>query len=251
MTLVKNTHTYAVLAVLVAIVFVAFVTPAYANTMTLSSEPSSYFELKAKVVYLQAFLEALLDGDMSPAPTFISSLNGDVISITGTVARNPNPDMMELCGPMIKGQIEWGDGVVESIRGLGCSGDAQMFAMHHRYAESGSYEIRIKDQEGRSERHVVAVRAGTDEGAPDVEVTQDKNEVEVRGDIALDNDLPKTCEATAIAMLNWGDGNTNEITTDCTDTEFSATHAYATAGVYKLSVRDLDGDMTQTLVTVE
>lgn len=139
------------------IVFSAMTLPVLANDVELQAEASSrYYELKAKVEYLLAFIDALRDGERSPAPTFVTVISGSQVSVFGTVARDPQTDLIEICGPMSKGSIDWGDGTKETILGLGCSGDVQTFSFAHEYTESGSYKIRAEDLMGRDKTHVVA-----------------------------------------------------------------------------------------------
>ena len=117
---------------------------------------SNILKLEAKIKYLKAWIEALEDGEPTPGPTMLV-YNAGRITLIGTLAQDPNPTRLEICGPMKKGTVDWGDGVVESIIGLGCSGDAHEFVAQHDYAESGSYPIMVTDTQGRTLRHVVAV----------------------------------------------------------------------------------------------
>lgn len=160
MTLRKN-NLYRYIAVGTVVVMLCFgqVFQAHASTMTLSSETESnrLYELRAKIEYLKAFIGALREGDFSPAPTFLVVLDGNVVSVVGTIARDPQPAMVEVCGPMQKGEIDWGDGTIEAIMGLGCSGDVHQFVVQHEYAASDSYKLRVTDNASRDKTHVVAV----------------------------------------------------------------------------------------------
>ena len=133
---------------------------AFAAPMTLRSDEDNgrYYALKAKVAYLTAFVDALREGEYSPQPTFIVVLDGNIVSVVGTLARDPQPERMEICGPLQKGTVDWGDGTVGPIMGLGCSGDVHEFAIQHAYRASDSYRIEITDSMGRDQGHVVAVQ---------------------------------------------------------------------------------------------
>lgn len=131
--------------------------PAQAQQLTLETTTNDYYRLKAKVVYLTAWVEALREGKQTPPPTFTTILDGSTVTLVGTITRNPLPDVAEVCGPISKGTLDWGDGTAGSIVGLGCAGDASTFEVQHTYTESGSYEIKVRDHEQRSTTRVVAV----------------------------------------------------------------------------------------------
>lgn len=249
------THTMSIrnigLAITTALLAIVWATPAQAATMELTSEaPETHFTLKAKVAYLTAFVEALREGELSPEPTFVTALRSDAVTVAGTVARTPQPDRVETCGPMVKGEIDWGDGTVEDLYGLGCSGDAHAFTRHHRYAESGSYEITVTDTEGRETSRVVAVRVAENDGAPEINVDVSGQAVALSGQLVLDDAIASSCVDASIASVHWGDGS-GELLTCADGTTFSFSHSYSSPGSYKVYVRDRDGDMTQTVVTVE
>lgn len=157
----KLDTTLTLVALLIALTCgVLFTNTASAATAEISSEesPNRIYELRAKVAYLTAFVDALRDGERSPAPTYLVTVKGSMVSAIGTVARDPQPDMMEICGPMNKGMVNWGDGTHTPLLGLGCSGDAHTFAVGHKYEESGSYKIVVTDLADRTKKHVVAVK---------------------------------------------------------------------------------------------
>ena len=155
----KNISGFLVTVILALFIVGFLATPAQAATMTLDSDsPNRLYELKAKIKYLETYIEALRDGDLTPQPTFIVTLKGPEVSIFGTIARDRVVGLMELCGPTNKGQIGWGDGTVEPIVGLGCSGDVHTFASQHVYTESGNYKIRVEDTLDRGSTHNLAIR---------------------------------------------------------------------------------------------
>ncbi len=131
--------------------------PVAAQELAVETTTNDYYNLKAKVAYLTAWVEALRERKLTPPPTFVTILDGDTVSLIGTLAQNPKPDMAEICGPMTKGALDWGDGTVGNIVGLGCAGDAQTFEVQHIFEETGSYVIKVTDLEQRSTTHVVAV----------------------------------------------------------------------------------------------
>ena len=225
--------------------------PANASDVTLTSQPSSYMELVAKVEYLKAYIAALEDGKRSPAPTFVTSLRRQVVDITGTVARDPNSVSMEVCGPTTKGTVDWGDGFSEPLLGLGCSGDVYTFALFHQYSESGSYHITVTDAQGREHTRTVAVLLSDEGTYGRLTIDTDKQLVTARGYVALDEDLPKQCQTKELGVVAWGDGHSDLLTTDCTSSRFSKEHQFGTPGTYMVSVRDLDGDVMQEMITIE
>jgi len=131
--------------------------PVAAQQLTVETTTNDYYRLKAKVVYLTAWIEALRGGKLTPPPTFITVLDGSTVTLVGTLAQNPKSDTAEVCGPMSKGSVDWNDGTVAIIVGLGCAGDASTFEVQHPYTKSGSYEVKVTDLEQRSTKHVVAV----------------------------------------------------------------------------------------------
>ncbi len=149
----------SIVANIVALLLVnfMFVDLASAQELTVEQTTNDYYRLKAKVAYLTAWVEALREGEQTPAPTFITILDANTVTLVGTITRNPRPDVVEVCGPLSKGTLDWGDGTTGSIVGLGCAGDASTFEVQHVYTESGSYEIKVKDHEQRSTTRVVAV----------------------------------------------------------------------------------------------
>lgn len=141
-----------------ALSLMAAVTASAAEMSVVSSDTTTrYFELQAKVVYLEAWLLALQNGELTPAPTFLTVLDANTASVVGTLARDAQPDLFEVCGPLQKGTIDWGDGTTEALMGLGCSGDVHTFIEQHTYATSGSYQITITDGADRTHTRVVAV----------------------------------------------------------------------------------------------
>ncbi len=218
-------------------------------TLVTETEVEDYQTLKAKVAYLTAYLTALQEGEATDT-TFVMALNGNLVQVNGTIVRERDSKMMEICGPMVKGTINWGDGTTESLHGLGCSGDVHTFATYHAYAAPGSYTITVSGGAGRDERSVVAAgRAGTDVTKL-LEAELDGMALEVTGVVVLDDALPRTCEATQMATIFWGDGNSEAVTTDCSTMAYSLTYEYPRPGTYKVLVIDTDGDAAQQLVTV-
>lgn len=143
--------------VLTVLLFVLMVAPVSAATMSLSTESQTtrILKLEAKVKYLTAWVAALREGEATPAPTVKVLNSGETFTVFGTLARDPDDARIEVCGPMEKGTIDWDDGNIQSITGLGCSGNVHEFVAKHEYAETGSRHIVITDGQGRSTTHVV------------------------------------------------------------------------------------------------
>lgn len=220
------------------------------STLTTAEKTPTYLELKAKVAYLRALLGALREGKTTPKPTFEMLVRGDVVEIQGTLARTPNK-MMEICGPMVKGYIDWGDGTTQSIHGLGCSGAVHTFSHVHQYAKPGLYHITLKQSDDWATTKVVSAgSAKTDVSRLLLVTTKQDATVSARGVVTLDTPLPDTCLAMTIAALDWGDGNRDFITTTCENTQYQREHTYGTPGTYTIIVRDQDGDAKQETVTV-
>lgn len=132
-------------------------------SLTTVDTDDEYYELFATVRFLEAYLAALEDGERSPAPSYIVHLQANTVTVLGALARDPDPSRMEVCGPTTKGVIDWGDGSVEDISGLGCSGDVDAFVLQHTYDTSDSFHINVTDEQGREREHTVAVRVSEGE----------------------------------------------------------------------------------------
>lgn len=240
----------ALVAMLLLYGVVAMVPEAKAATLE-SSTNSRIFELSAKLEYLKAFLKALQSGKHSPAPTYVVALNGDIGIISGTVARDADATRVEVCGPMSKGMVDWGDGVSETIRGLGCSGDAHAFKVFHRYRESGSYTITVTDATGRTKTHVIAVNAVDNPSVPVIDTSIDDNVVKLNGRSVLGVATKQSCGDEAQGTVDWGDGQTETLPAGCSKLSFILEHTYPGPGTYKLFVLDREGDMTEEVIVIE
>lgn len=220
-----------------------------ADSMVLATptEVVDYQALKAKVAYLTAYLAALREGEPTDT-TFVVALNGNVAQVNGTIVRERDSKMMEICGPMVKGTIDWGDGTIESLHGLGCSGDVHTFVAYHAYETADSYTITVSGGAGRDESRVVAAGTAGSDVLSLLETSFDDGTLEVSGTVMLDAQLPSTCAERQIATIFWGDGNSEAVTTDCTTMAFKRTYEYPRAGTYKVMVIDADGDAAQELV---
>ncbi len=254
-TLTSNIKTVLLILAMALLMSTAFSQTVSANVvMTLAERPQSIESLQslqAKIAYLTSWIEALREGDLSPAPTLVSALKGDVVFIDGTLARDPGQIPVEVCGSVVKGHIDWGDGFSEPLRGLGCSGDSYTFTRFHRYSDSDSYQVKVTDGQGREGVRVVAVISTGVEEYGTMTLSQDENIVSVEGELILDESLPKTCDLTTMGIVSWGDGWIEKISTDCSDTKYVETHTYQEPGIYKLMVRDRDGDINQEIITVD
>jgi hypothetical protein len=213
------------------------------------AKTADYQSLKSIVSYLTAYRDALEAGE-PVATTFVTALSGNVVRVDGTIVRAQNRNMMEICGPMVKGEIAWGDGVKESLHGLGCSGDVYRFVAYHAYDEKGSRTITVSGGAGRDERRVVAAGTAGSDVSKLLETSFDGELLEVTGTVMLDDALPRTCPETQIATVFWGDGNSEAITTDCASMSYDLTYEYPRPGTYKVLVIDTDGDAVQELVMV-
>lgn len=225
----------------------ASIVKADSMTLVVENTAATYMELKAKVAFLETLLAALKAGD-SPvvAPTFAMGLDSNVAMIAGTVLRTPNADLMELCGPMTKGTIDWGDGFSESLHGLGCSGDVHSFMMYHAYTERGSYIITVTDTEGRDETKVIAAGTASEETTELLEVTQVHAVVTSAGVLLATTEV---CADDALAaVITWGDGARDTVA--CGETAYEFEHTYAAPGTYKVLVRSADGEVAQELVVI-
>ncbi len=228
-----------------------FVSPAHAATSVTTSElpVDVYMALKAKVEYLTAVLNELTDGrDGVPDPTFAMALRGNVAQINGTIARKPT-DVIETCGPMTKGTVDWGDGVVETLYGLGCSGDVFTFERYHVYETPGSYKITVAGERRTSK--VIAPGSSRTDTSDMLAVSVDAMTVSASGEIALDEAFFDECEDVRIGIIDWGDGTADYVSSEGCETAFDVTHTYVTPGTYTILVRDAEGDATHKRVVIE
>ncbi len=214
------------------------------------AKTADYQSLKSMVAYLTAYLDATLS--RKPVPTtFVTALSGNVVRVDGTIVRAQNRNMMEICGPMVKGAIDWGDGVKESLHGLGCSGDVHRFVAYHAYGAKGSHTIAVSGGAGKDGSRVVAAGTAQTDTNDLLTLEVDGLRVEASGTVLLDATLPKRCEATHIATVFWGDGSSEQVTTDCSHASYELAHEYVTEGVYKVLIIDTDSDAAQELVTLK
>lgn len=222
-----------------------------AEAMTLATETEDLQVLKAKVAHLTAHLAALKAGEPTP-DTFVVALDGNVLRVDGTIVRVTDSKMMEICGPMVKGTIDWGDGVTEALHGLGCSGDVHTFTAYHAYTEGESVKVRVAGGGGRDATHVVVPAKVASDTSAMLELTSDDRTVSLTGTLSNTGTLPTPCTELAAGIIFWGDGNSEQIMTDCAaSAAYEATHEYATAGTYKVLVMDRDGDAAQELVEIK
>ncbi|OIP76692.1 MAG: hypothetical protein AUK16_03225 [Parcubacteria group bacterium CG2_30_44_11] len=219
-------------------------------TLFSSRDIATYMELTAKLEYLTALLESLQSGgDIVPPPTFAMALRGDVAQINGTIVQPTKIGMMEICSSMTKGTIDWGDGVMESLYGLGCSGDVYTFQRFHQYAEAKSYKITISGGGDTTTKTIAPGEPWTDTSRM-LTVRTDDVDVTAFGTITLDAPLKGLCVDSLIGVIDWGDGTSASLMSDGCVVTYQAAHTYAAPGDYKVIVLDLDGDAKQEVVTL-
>jgi hypothetical protein len=229
----------------------SLLTTAKAAEMTIanSTGTDAYMALQAKVEYLTALLATLKVGEEVPPPTFAMALSGDVAQVSGTIVRASQSGMMEICGPMTKGTIDWGDGIVEKLYGLGCSGDVFTFERFHQYDVPGSYKITVAGAT-RTTKTIAPAQARTDTSRM-LTLTHDDDAVVAYGTLTLDEALKGSCMDTLVGVIDWGDGSAEPVTSDGCDVSYRFAHTYAMPGAYAVLVRDRDGDAAQEVVVVE
>ncbi len=130
-----------------------------------------YLSLQAKVLHLTKVLERLQAREEDPVtPSFVTGVGPGTVAIAGTVALYD--DAITVCGPMVYGTIDWGDGKMEPMVGLGCSGVTHEFTSGHKYVEAGRYTIVVTDLQERTETKKVSLTRGVSTTTPAVIETE-------------------------------------------------------------------------------
>jgi hypothetical protein len=85
------------------------------------------------------------------------NVSAKTASLTATLSQKSG-EIATVCGPTKFGTVTWGDGVSETVYGLGCSANTQAIPITHTYKNTGSYTITVSDNAGNTETAKITVR---------------------------------------------------------------------------------------------
>jgi len=199
-------------------------------------------------------------GDVNPVKLYprIKSLTVDVNTVKVEFEFDPSVPVTPVCGTFSSpATIDWGDGTTTDVlRYYGCGEKRENI---HTYLESGTYKVMIKNEKGM----VLSSQSVTVKALSVTEVSDKpfiaKLEVENMtvnatvqfGKQIKDRLLPKgmyeTCGSTPTQYsIDWGDGSNSEslLKFGCRSTNDTvADHVYTISGFYKVTVKDVSGDI--------
>lgn len=149
------------------------------------------------------------------------------LTVTATIALAPRSglDLIEICGPIVVGEIDWGDGTIESPTRLGCSSQ-HIVVVSHTYTAPGTYKIVLERTNGL--RFTESVRVS---GADTTTFIANPLAGDVPLTVTFTAPGGSSCVDGPDYEIDYGDG-TKEMTPSCDGGLKNMFHTYTKKGVY-------------------
>ncbi|MBL4644693.1 MAG: hypothetical protein JKX80_02390, partial [Candidatus Pacebacteria bacterium] len=170
-------------------------------------------------------------GDQEQAIGFsVSPTSGSVpLNVIATVTLPPRTgfDLVEVCGSIVVGTLDWGDGTTSSPTRLGCSSQRVVSATH-TYQNSGNYTVVFRRNDGTRFVETVRITSGVSG------VTFSATPTLGNPPLTVTFSAPggSSCADGNDYEIDYGDGSPRESTGSCTFGLQTRTHTYLSSGAY-------------------
>lgn len=152
-------------------------------------------------------------------------------TVTATITLPPRSgfDLIEVCGPIVVGELDWGDGSTERPTRLGCSSQ-RVVTVTHTYTTNGTYNVVFTRND--DVRFTERVTVGADSPFP-TGVTFNVSPSTGTSPLTVTFSAPggSSCVDGPDYKIEFGDGQSAQ-TPSCTSGVQQVRHTYTNAGVY-------------------
>jgi PKD repeat protein len=149
------------------------------------------------------------------------------LSVTATIHTPVNTGGgYNVCGPIVVGNLSWGDGTIVRPTVLGCSSQSSV-SVSHTYQKNGNYDVTFTSVGGKIFESRIFVTTLTDSDTFSASPTS--------GNAPLDvtfSGSPGLNLIEAAVWIDFGDGTISDGISPWANSRFSETHTYTKAGTY-------------------
>jgi len=160
------------------------------------------------------------------------------LNVTATITLSPRPsfDLVEVCGPIEVGTVNWGDGTSSRPTRLGCSSQ-RIVTVPHTYQNAGTYSIEFKRTDNARFVSTVTVRSDV--------ITANFSGTPTTGTAPLSVHFTGRVNSAGYSV-DFGDGSTSGdincshggCPTTPTSSTVNVTHTYGSPGTYTAKLRE-------------
>lgn len=195
-----------------------------AGTYTISIVARDNQGLEAKTTTTVRVGESLTGEGFTVTPNFGNAPH--TVTATITLPTRSGFDLVEVCGPIVVGDINWGDGQTSRPTRLGCSSQ-RVVTLTHTYQNNGNYTVTFKKTNGVVSSAQVTVGGVT----PGVTFTASPSVGNAPLAVTFTAPGGYSCADGPDYEIDFGDGSKQK-TPQCTSGNQRVTHTYSRAGTY-------------------
>jgi len=172
----------------------------------------------------------VVGGGESQVGFSVSPVSGNApLTVTATITLPPRSgfDLVEVCGPIVVGEINWGDGTADRPTRLGCSSQ-RVVNITHTYGSNGTYSASFLGNDDM--RYVETVHVGGINPNSNFSASPTSGNAPLTVNFTAPGGA--SCVDGADYQIDYGDGTARVMTPLCDRGPHVIPHTYTSAGVY-------------------